>query len=115
MTVAVKTVLTEPLEVRRTRKVWPDEIAPDVAHAPPLTLICAVAAPVTETEYGVVQPEKVIVAVLLVTTVFKVSLLTLVKDNPLGALQALVVEPMVSQVVPSQYSITPPVYWIMPA
>ena len=50
VTVAVSPVLTEPLEVNRTCKLWPDEIAPEVDHAPPLTLICAVAAPVTETE-----------------------------------------------------------------
>ena len=39
VTVAVSVVLAEPLEVRRTFNVWPDEIAPEVAHAPPLTLI----------------------------------------------------------------------------
>ena len=66
VTVAVSTVLTEPLDVSRTCKVWPDNIAPDVLHAPPLTLICAVEAPDTETDKALLQPEKVIVAVLLV-------------------------------------------------
>ena len=102
MTVAVSTVLTELLVVMRTRKVWPDDIAPEVSHAPPLTLNCAVATPVTETASATVQPVKVIVAVLLVTTVLSDWLVRLVKERPLGAEQ---VPPLfiasVSQFVPS--------------
>ena len=39
VTVAVSVVLTEPLDVRRTCNVCPDEIDPEVTHAPPLMLI----------------------------------------------------------------------------
>jgi hypothetical protein len=67
VTVAVSVVLAEPLEVRRTCRVWPDVMAPDVVHAPPLILIWAVPAPETETDRPPPEhPVKVIVAVLLV-------------------------------------------------
>ena len=61
--VAVSTVLTEPLVVIRTFKVWPEVITADVTHGPPLMLIWAVAAPDTETARPPPEhPEKVIVA-----------------------------------------------------
>src|ERR1019366_2034021 len=63
VTVAVNTVLAEPLVVIRTFKVWPDVIEPEVTHPPPLMLIWAVAAPDTETDKPPPEhPEKVIVA-----------------------------------------------------
>jgi hypothetical protein len=110
VTVAVSNVFTELLAVRRTCKVWPDVIAPDVAHAPPLMLIWAVAAPETETDKAPpLQPEKVIVAVLLVTTVPSDALVTFVNDNPLGVPQEVEPAARKVQLVPLQTSTLPTV------
>jgi hypothetical protein len=105
VTVAVSVVLTEPLVVIRTCKVWPEDIEPDVTHAPPLTLIWAVAAPETETDEPPAHPEMVIVAVLLVTDVFNDCEVRLVNDNPLGEPQEAVLAAIKFQFVPSQNSI----------
>ena len=68
-------------------------------------LICAVAAPETETDKPpLVQPENVIVAVLLLTEVLNDCDVKLVKDNPLGDPQAVVLAARNRQFVPSQTS-----------
>src|ERR1019366_10009954 len=70
VTVAVNTVLAEPLVVIRTFKVWPDVIEPKVPHAPPLTLICGLPLPETETASPPLEHlENAIGALLLVETV----------------------------------------------
>jgi hypothetical protein len=58
-TVAVIAVEFDELDVRRTARVWPFVILPDVAHAPPLMETCA-PVPVTETGVVVLMPLMVI-------------------------------------------------------
>lgn len=102
---AVNVVLAEPLVVILACKVWPDTIAPDVTHAPPLMLICAVAAPVTETDKPPLEhPVKVMVAVLLLTEVFNDCDVRLVNDNTLGDPHVAVLAARKRQFAPSQTS-----------
>src|ERR1043166_5714638 len=69
VTVAVRSVLTDPLVVRRTCTVWPEEIAPEVTQAPPLMLISGLPPPETEATTDPVKP--VMVGVLLCTIVLR--------------------------------------------
>jgi hypothetical protein len=54
--VAVNPVLQAALEVRRTARVWPFVMLPEVTHAPPAIDICGEPEPLTETGVVVLVP-----------------------------------------------------------
>lgn len=62
VTVALLSVAGVFADVSRTAIVCPGDMVPDVAHAPPLMLICGLPAPVTLTLTGTIYPEGVILA-----------------------------------------------------
>lgn len=98
-TVAVMAVPNVALDVRRTARVCPLVMFPDVAHAPPLMEICA-PAPVTETGVVVLIPE--MVTTLAVVSVLRAAFVTLgVKSNASGVVSA-------GRVVTLHVSVTPP-------